>query len=195
MRDTENLRPPAVLKEIELDTQALGFTMASDRSTGSLLRTLAASKPAGKFLELGTGTGMSAAWLLDGMDGRSTLLTVDNDESVVAVAKRHLGHDSRITFHRQDGISFIDGLLKQGQTFDFIFADTWPGKFTHLDQTLSMLKIGGLYIIDDMLPQPSWSENHAAKVSRLISTLEQREDLHITKMNWSAGLIVATKKG
>jgi hypothetical protein len=41
------------------------------RGTGLFLRTLAASKPAGRFLELGTGTGVATAWLLDGMDHAS----------------------------------------------------------------------------------------------------------------------------
>jgi predicted O-methyltransferase YrrM len=36
----------------------VGFTMASDAWTGALLRTLAAAKPGGSLLELGTGTGL-----------------------------------------------------------------------------------------------------------------------------------------
>jgi hypothetical protein len=31
-----------------------------------------------------------------------------------------------------------------------------------------MLKPGGLYVIDDMLPQPNWPEGHAAKAEVLI---------------------------
>jgi predicted O-methyltransferase YrrM len=41
----------------------LDFGMASDPLTGALLATLAASKPGGRFLELGTGTGGATAWL------------------------------------------------------------------------------------------------------------------------------------
>ena len=47
---------PATLDLIINDTQKMGFDMASEPKTGSLLRALAASKPNGKFLELGTGT-------------------------------------------------------------------------------------------------------------------------------------------
>ena len=71
MNDAEHLSPPAVLAAIAREAVALGFPMASDAKTGSLLRTLAASKPAGTFLELGTGTGMATAWMLEGMDGNS----------------------------------------------------------------------------------------------------------------------------
>lgn len=192
MIDTVNVQPPKAVKEIERKTRAVGFEMASDVLTGSFLRTVATTKPNGRFLELGTGTGLSAAWILEGMDSSSTLVTVDNEDKVVTIARQCLGNDPRITFHVADGVSFIESLT--GQSFDFIFADTWPGKFHHLEETLQLLKVGGLYIIDDMLPQPSWPQDHAPKVPKLISTLEQRKDLNITKMNWSTGLVVAVKK-
>jgi len=162
MNDTNISKCPAVLAAIELETTALGFQMAADRQTGSLLKTLAASKPAGAFLELGTGTGGSTAWILDGMDRNSMLITVDHDEAVISVAKRHLGHDPRVAFHTADGAAFLEFL--QGQRFDFIFADTWPGKYEHLEEAFNLLAAGGLYIIDDMIPQPNWPQDHAPKV-------------------------------
>lgn len=192
MNDTENLHPPIALKAIEQATAALGFPMASDPQTGCLLRTLAAAKPSGVFLELGTGTGISTAWILDGMDQASTLTSIDNDEAVMTIAKRHLGHDRRVTFHAVDGAVFLATLKEQ--TFDFTFADTWPGKYDHLEEALRLLKPGGFYIIDDMRPQPSWPQGHAAKVPLLISALEKRDDLVITKLNWSTGVIIAAKK-
>jgi predicted O-methyltransferase YrrM len=195
MLDTINLNPPAVLKNIEEATKSIGFTMGSDQQTGSLLRTLAASKPSGSFLELGTGTGLSAAWLLDGMDAQSRLTTVDKNENHTAIARRFLGHDSRITFITMDGIAFIDSMKAQGKTFDFIFADMQPGKFEYLDETLELLAPGGLYVIDDLLMLSSWGETHVSKVYHLISTLEKKEDLRITKLNWSVGLIIAAKVG
>jgi predicted O-methyltransferase YrrM len=185
--------PPAVLTQIEEATKAVGFTMASDHLTGALLRTLAASKPGGSLLELGTGTGLATAWLLDGMDAQAKLLTVDNDEAVVDVARQSLSHDPRLTFYVIDGDTFLQSLIAEQQTFDLIFADTWPGKYWLLEETLSLLKIGGLYVIDDLLPQPNWPEGHAAKVRQLIATLEQRLDLRITKLDWSTGLLLATK--
>nr|AFK79252.1 O-methyltransferase family protein C1 [uncultured bacterium F41-01] len=192
MNDQHNLTPPPVVEAIQRDTAASGFTMASEPQTGSLLRTLAATKPAGAFLELGTGTGLCTAWILDGMNRQSTLTTVDNDETVLAIAQRHLGNDPRITFHLSDGAIFLATL--RGQSFDFIFSDTWPGKYNHLDEALALLKPGGLYVIDDMLPQANWPAGHDVKAAALIATLEQRVDLLITKLNWASGLIVATKR-
>lgn len=192
MDDSANLKWPPVLSDIHRDTLALGFSMASESLTGALLRTLAASKPSGRFLELGTGTGIATAWLLEGMDEASQLTTVENDAAAVAIAQRHLGHDQRVTFVVSDAGAYL-GTLQVGG-FDFIFADTWPGKYTHLDSALSLLKPGGLYVIDDMLPQPNWPECHSCKVAKLISELELRDDLFISKLSWASGVIVATKR-
>lgn len=192
MLDMALLNPPGVLKDIEKATQELGFTLSSDLLTGSLLRTLAASKPGGSLLEIGTGTGMGTAWILDGMDATAHLLSIDKDATVSACAQRFLGHDQRVTFQVVEGDAFI--LRAPAASFDFIFADTPMGKFALLDETLHLLKSGGLYIIDDLLPQPGWEEAHLPRVVDLVATLEKRPDLRVTKLDWSTGLLVATKR-
>src|SRR5688572_17217254 len=192
MNELSAINLPATLPDIERDSETLGFSMASDFRTGALLRTLATSKPNGSLLEIGTGTGISTAWILDGMDQDATLLTIDNDDRVVSIAKKYLGHDSRVRFHVGDGLEFLESI--SDQRFDFIFADSWPGKYDELDKALRLLKPGALYIIDDMLPQSNWPEGHKAKADRLIQTLEANEELRITKLNWSSGLIVASRK-
>lgn len=191
MFDTTNLNPPAIVKDIELATKDIGFSMASDLLTGALLRTLVASKPGGNILEMGTGTGMGTAWLLDGMNTTARLTSVDNNAETTKIARRFLGHDARVTFLVQDGTEFIQASQEQGRSFDIIFADAWPGKFNALEETLALLNKGGFYVIDDLNFRPSSS--HAALVDQLIKTLEQRRDLRITKLNWSTGLIIATK--
>lgn len=192
MLGSQRPSPPSALAAIERDTQAIGFTMASDVWTGSLLRTLAATKPGGSLLELGTGTGLATSWLLDGMDANSTLLSVDNDQAVVSVARRHLG-DRRVTFAVDDGAACIVALATEHRTFDLVFADTWPGKYTHLDEALQLVKAGGLYVVDDMLPQPNWPEDHAPKAARLVAVLGSRPDFHVSTLNWSTGVILAAK--
>ena len=192
MNDFSNLNEPSALAGIWADTRASGFTMASEPLTCSLLRTLAASKPAARILELGSGTGLSTAWLLDGMDAASQLITVDFDQSLLDILSRHLGADARLKAVCSDGDDFVRSL--HGQRFDLIFADTWAGKYQLLDEVLEMLNPAGLYVIDDMLPQPNWPAGHADKVANLIATLEKRGDFQVTKLSWASGVVVASRR-
>ena len=169
------------------------FKMASDKTTGQWLRAMAASKGNGRFLDLGTGTGLSACWILDGMDARSTLLTVDNDAELTAVARRHLGHDPRLEFVLENGELTLRRLAAQGAKFDYIFADTWPGKIFHRDLALGLLAEHGLYLVDDMLPQADWSAEHAAVMAELTADLNSRDFLACIQLNDSTGLMMCTR--
>ena len=75
----------------------------------------------------------------------------------------------------------------------FSFADTWAGKFSHLDAALSLVKRGGIYVIDDLLPQSNWPEGHAGKVANLIAHLEERGDFVGVILSWSPGLMVLVR--
>jgi predicted O-methyltransferase YrrM len=192
MTEAINQTFPPAYKSIDEQTKKCGFTMASDVLTCSLLRTLAASKPGGKCLELGTGTGLSSSWILDGLNDTATLTSIDNDPAVLEIAKAHLGSDSRLQLICTDGATWVETNIDQ--RYDYIFADTWHGKYLMLDEVLAMLNKGGLYIVDDMAPQPNWPEGHSDKVDRLIETLEDRDDLILTKQAWASGVIVAVKR-
>lgn len=178
--------------DIDKATKENGFTMPSDILTCSLLRTLAASKPSSKFLELGTGTGLSTSWILDGMDSNSTLISLDNDKTLLQIAQRFLGQDKRLKLIQSDGEEWVKSNL--GQKFDYVFADTWHGKYLLLDEVLEMINKGGLYIVDDMLPQSNWPEGHQEKAINFVKYLESRSDLIVTKQHWASGIIIAVKK-
>jgi predicted O-methyltransferase YrrM len=189
--ESEIQNVPIVYYAIDAATKEMGFTMPSDILTSSLLKTLAGSKPNGKFLELGTGTGLSTAWILDGIDEKSSLISIDYDPKLLEIAQKHLGSDTRLSLECVDGEAWVNQNL--GQKFDYIFADTWHGKYLMLDEVLEMLNIGGLYIIDDMLPQENWPEGHAEKALHLEKYLERRTDLKVTKLNWATGIMIAVK--
>lgn len=183
---------PILYQEIIERSKELEFPMLSDVYTGNLLRTLAASKPSGQFLELGTGTGLALSWIVDGMNSNSRIISIDNEEKFQAVAKHFFATDPRVDLVCTDANQWI--IENQEKRFDLIFADAWPGKYSVLDETLQMLNKGGFYLIDDMLAQPNWPEGHQQHVDDLITRLEQRKDIHLIKMNWSTGLILISKK-
>ena len=118
---------PQPFLNIQKATKASGFNMASDLAACNLLRTLAGTKPGGAFLELGTGTGLSTAWILDGMDEDSTLTSIDFDEDVLAIARENLGKDKRLFLELIDGEKWVN--TNREKRFDYIFADTWHGKY------------------------------------------------------------------
>ncbi len=192
MDENKAISLPPQYQEMLKATQAIDFKMGSDLLTGNFLRTLAASKPKGQFLEIGTGTGLSAAWILNGMDSQSALLSVDNNPEWVSVAKQYLGSDPRLTIHLGDAGEMIKSLT--GLKYDFIFADSFPGKYNTLEETLRLVAPGGFYVVDDMLPQPSWPEGHQQKVDELLMKLEALDDFQVCKMNWSTGLVLCTRK-
>ncbi|MCX4778468.1 O-methyltransferase [Streptomyces sp. NBC_01264] len=183
--------PADVLESLARSCALLGFDMSCDPRTGALLRTLAAARPGGRILELGTGAGMSTAWLLDGMAADSTLLTVESESPLVEVARLHLGHDPRVRFVHGDAGALIERL--EGDRFDLVFADTWAGKFERLDETLELLAPGALYVVDDLLPQPSWPAGHGPKAEALAERLMSDGRLRATRLDWSSGLIVAAR--
>ena len=107
MNDENEHSLPSTWAEIRRQSLAMGFDMPSEARTAALLTVLAASKPGGRFLELGTGTGLATAALLQGMSHDAELVTVDVDATVQDVARRALGHDARVVFHLEDGLNYI----------------------------------------------------------------------------------------
>lgn len=181
---------PTAYEAIEVATRELSFNMSSDLYTGSLLKTLVASKQAGRILELGTGTGLATSWMASGMDQDSLLVTVENNAMLLSIARQNL-EDKRIEFVLEDGYTWLKEY--KGEKFDLIFADAMPGKYDLFEEAFALLNNGGFYVIDDMMPQSNWPEGHSERVQTFINYLESRNDIILTKLNWSTGIIIAVK--
>lgn len=125
------------------------------------------------------------------MDEETRLITVENNSALLDIAKQQLA-DLRIEFVLADGYEWLKRYI--GEKFDLVFADAMPGKYDLFEEAFSLLNHGGFYIIDDMMPQSNWPDGHAERVDHFIGKLETREDLVLTKMNWSTGIIIAVKK-
>lgn len=186
------IRDIPVLYQSLLDKgQEIGFNMPSDLYVGSLLKTLMKSKPGAKCLELGTGIGLSLSWMMDGLTPNGHLTTIDNDPELIEIAQSYFGSQKQVEIICADGASWIEANLNQ--RYDLIFADAWPGKYGQLDEVLNMLNQGGYYVIDDMSQQPNWPEGHDKLAATLVEKLEDRDDLVLTKMEWSTGVMVCVK--
>ncbi|MEO6290827.1 MAG: methyltransferase domain-containing protein [Ginsengibacter sp.] len=190
MKDDNFIDIPVQYNNILKATKELNFKMSSDLYIGSLLKTLVASKPGGRILELGTGTGLATLWIVEGMDKNSKLVAVDNNETLLSVARKNL-NDERIEFVCADGYEWIK--VYKSPLFDLIFADAIPGKYDLFEETFELLKNGGIYIVDDMNQQPNWPKGHADRAEAFIRKLENRKDISLTKLNWSTGVMIGVK--
>ncbi|MEV7162501.1 class I SAM-dependent methyltransferase [Streptomyces microflavus] len=182
---------PAALDAILADATRLGFAMSCEDRTGSLLATLAASKPGGHLVELGTGVGAGASWLLHGMRPDARLTTVEMDPEHQAVAAGHLGHDTRVSFVTANADAWLDSYA--GPPLALAYVDCRPGKFDRLDDLIGLLEPGGLYVVDDLLPQPTWPSDHQTRVDNFLAHLPERSNLLGTTATWASGVLVGTR--
>ena len=110
----------------------------------------------GNYLELGTGTGPSTLFVAEVLEA-GRLDTVDVNEEYSKVAQSVIGPKQGLQFVVEDSGDFLNSC--RPQAYNFVFANAWPNKYSHLHLVLNTLAVGGLYFIDDLLPQSNWP-NH-----------------------------------
>jgi caffeoyl-CoA O-methyltransferase len=123
---------------------------------GRLLRILAESTRARNVVEIGTGKGVSALWLCLGL--RSTggkLITHEIDYQNVLLARdnfKRAGVEHLVTVVQGDALRTI-GQLKE--PIDLLFIDAEGGNLEYLNSLLTLVRPGGLILVDNMSkPKP-----------------------------------------
>ncbi|HMD26887.1 MAG TPA: hypothetical protein VKH61_22530 [Streptosporangiaceae bacterium] len=76
--------------------------MSSAEEDGRLFTALAAAKPGGAILELGTGPGLGTAFLLAGMNAAVTLVTAELSRPLSDIAREEIA-DPRVEWVIADG--------------------------------------------------------------------------------------------
>lgn len=185
--------PEEISRLIPRHAEELGFEASSNAATGEVLALLAASKPGGRILELGTGMGAGLAWLAHGADRATTIVTVELEPTLQAVA-RDLVPDPRIEFVIGDAGPWLTYAAARGDRFDLVFADAWPGKFSHLDEALRLVGPGGFFVVDDLRTQPHWDEEHQARVEALLPVLEGQRGWRTMRLGRGNGMMVLARR-
>jgi predicted O-methyltransferase YrrM len=146
MRKTPDRRlPPASIARIEALLAESGLRAAAEPGAGELARALAASKPGGVFLQVGDGSPLLSAWLLDGMDITSRLITVVGAAELTGVAKRTIGDDIRVAVHEQDVLAFFEDI--RAHQFHMIVFEGWPPESAVIGGAVGLLAPGGLLLV------------------------------------------------
>jgi predicted O-methyltransferase YrrM len=154
--------PPLVARAQAL-AEAQGFTRSCTPEVGRLLHMLAAHVGEGRVGELGTGTGVGAAWMASGLAGRGALVTVERDEARARAARALFADLPNVRVMHGDSLALLDH-----GPFDLLFADApiglpggvggeaHGGEADALDRLLSAVKVGGLIVKDDLTPEAAW---------------------------------------
>jgi predicted O-methyltransferase YrrM len=150
--------PPLVQAALDL-ARVQGFERSCLPEVGRLLSILASHVQGGVVGEIGTGTGVGAAWMLSHMAPTTRFVTVEADEQR-AQAVQHLLRDLSNALVIHDDWRAI---LSYGP-FDLLFVDagaakTPPGQQTDMAATemiLSALRPGGIVVLDDLTPEADW---------------------------------------
>ena len=140
-----------VLLEMEAHAEELGFPIIG-RLCGRLLEVMARSVGARRIFELGSGFGYSAYWWARATGRTGEIHLTDTDPGNEAKALDYLrraGLDQPVTYHVADA---LEALSATPGEFDIVYCDVdkegYPGAW---EAGRSRVRVGGLYICDNML--------------------------------------------
>ena len=169
-----------------------GFELSCEPAIGRLLATLAAAVPnEGRVLELGTGAGVSLAWIVSGLEERADVevVSVESDPALLAIARAGDWPDA-VRFVEGDGAAEV---RRQGR-FDLVFADAPGGKLEGLGDTIACLVPGGVLVVDDMDPALHTEDGYGEALARVRDEIVGDPRLVSAELAFSSGAIVAARR-
>lgn len=163
-------------KSKELGLSAIG------QGVGSLLKFLASTIDASNVVEIGTGTGVSGLWLFRGMNSAGVLTSIDSDQERQRAAKEIFSDagiaSTKIRLIAGRAIEVVAKLTDNAYDLMFISGDKLEYE-TLLDQSLRLLRPGGILVFNNILDDSNSADNEAVKAvsekikddSRLVSVM------------------------
>ena len=176
--------------------------VAVSPGAGAVLRTFAAAIDAKNVVEIGTGAGVSALWLLEGMNSEGILTSIDNEAEHQLIAKDAISQagisSNRVRLIHGNSQEVIDRLTESA--YDLVLISGKPLELSaHLDRAQKLLRPGGLLIIDralwnDKLADPTQHDPETSAIRGVVENLALNEDLIGALLPVGGGLLVAVKK-
>jgi predicted O-methyltransferase YrrM len=156
--------------------------VAVTAGAGATLRMLAAAAKAHNVVEIGTGAGVSALWLIEGMNPDGVLTSIDSEAEHQLIAKEALTQ-SGISHNRVRLINGrVDEVLERltEKAYDLVFISGKPLDLqSHIEAAASLLRRGGMLVINNAL----WSEKVADPAQRDPETVAMRNAINAIKEN------------
>ena len=141
--------PPLVEKALAL-TERLEFEKSCRPEVGRLLHVLAASRGRDRVAEIGTGTGVGAAWIVSALPPQTPFFTTESDEARAAAARELFSSDENVHVLAGDWRE----LLPPEAPFDLLFYDAAKQLRPQEDGALAvgLLAPGAIAVLDDLTP-------------------------------------------
>jgi predicted O-methyltransferase YrrM len=141
--------PPLVERALDLERE-LGFERSSIPEVGRLLHVLAGQRGRARVGEIGTGTGVGAAWIVSALPPAVPFVTVELDAGLAAAATGLLAEDENVKVLHGDWHE----LLPPEAPFDLLFYDGGGKQRPDLDgeHVIGLLVPGGTVVLDDLTP-------------------------------------------
>ncbi len=170
--------------------------------TGAALRLLAAALAARSVAEIGTGTGVSGLWLLDGMAPDGVLTTIDVEVEHQRAAKEVFAAAGiKSTRTRTIAGRALDVLPRLADgAYDLVYVDGDPAEASDdVDQAIRMLRPGGALAVNDALwhdrvADPARRDEDTVAMRELGKRLREDERLVPALLPVGGGLLVAVKR-
>lgn len=152
-------REEPILAELRQETygsiQFPGMQISPEQ--GPLLSMLVKLMGAKRTLEVGVFTGYSSLSVAMALPDDGEIIACDVNEETTAVAKRYwqkAGVDHKVSLRIGSAVDTLQGLIDAGEggQFDLAFLDADKDNYdTYYEQSLQLLRSGGLIIIDNVL--------------------------------------------
>ena len=150
---------PNLVHRAEALATAMRFERSSIPEVGRLLAALAASHPSGRLAEIGTGTGVGAAWIVSAMGPEASFVTVEADDDRAAASARLFADSPNVRVLHGDWHE----LMPPEAPFDLLFFDGGGYKRSppeqmraESDQALELVAAGGMVVMDNLTPEHLW---------------------------------------
>ncbi|PWD50334.1 methyltransferase [Serinibacter arcticus] len=171
-------------------------------ATGALLRVLAATAQAKHVVEIGTGTGVSGVWLLEGMARDGVLTTIDVEVEYQREARTAFAAagvpSSRTRTIAGRALEVLPRLADS--SYDLVLIDTEVGDLTDLvAQAKRLLRPGGTLAVTralwfDRVADPARRDADTVAVRELVRQLGNDEDVVVSLVPTGGGLLLAVKR-
>lgn len=109
------------------------------------------------ILEVGTATGFSSVFMLEFLNKKAKITTIEKMEERAVKAEKNFNKfdkNKQITLINGDATDILSELVSKDKTYDFIFMDAAKGQYINfLENIKKLLVSGGILITDNMLQE------------------------------------------